>query len=659
MNIDEAREQLIDLLYGELPEPRRTDLLRMVEANPELREELRQLRGARAALARTRVGEPTAPPMLHTRRRWPVRMIWWAAPITAAAGIIAVLLLSLAVTPPTRPVVAQGAVEIKRTEISLTILSEPEEQGAQPMLMRQTQMKQQLVYANGPAYSHAPPVRGWSGLAVVRDQRIIRNLPKGATEVRFTDVPAAIIPESVRLRSIDDPDRLAILEQNYQYDLASAGRILDRYIDKPITVLSLEGAETAGTLLAFNDESFTILPKGDGPRTISREKLRAVRFGELPKGLLTRPTLVWTVDNQAPINQRLEVAYLTGGLSWRADYVLRIRPGAKDDSGAGTKTQVSSAASTLADTREGLVRNKANSEPNSLNPQIFDSAELVGYATVNNFSGVAYENAQLKLMAGDVHLIQENARELQVDLQGGARRMDKEEKGGGFEEKSFFEYHLYTLGHETTLASAETKQIELVSAEGIRMSRAYVYDRTENPTAARVVSEFKNSKENGRGLGKPLPKGVIRLYAPDPSGEETYVAQTTIDHTPKDERVRLPWGYAFDIACSARQTSAPVRGPSGSQTWRYSLRNHKDYDVTVTVIVRVPRASTTAECILAGPGGAAAAATSPAARHPWHVREVGIVEIEVPVKAGASATADFSFSYDNDRGGGLKSPWEQ
>jgi hypothetical protein len=268
-------------------------------------------------------------------------------------------------------------------------------------------------------------------------------------------------------------------------------------------------------------------------------------------------------------------------------------------------------------------------------------------------------------MAGDVHLVQEDEpanNDGAVDLKLGG--LPRKPGGGGFEEKSFFEYHLYTLDHQTTLANAETKQIELVSGEGIRMSRAYVYDRTDNPAAARVVSEFKNSKENG--LGKPLPKGVISLYAPDPSGEETYAGQTSIDHTPKDEKVRLPWGYAFDIACSATQTSVPVRGPSGSQTWRYKLDNHKDYDVTVTVVVRLPRTATTGDCTLAGAGGAAggagpataAAPAAPGAKHPWHVREVGIVEIDVPVKAKAAASADFSFSYDNQRGGGLKSPWD-
>jgi len=165
---------------------------------------------------------------------------------------------------------------------------------------------------------------------------------------------------------------------------------------------------------------------------------------------------------------------------------------------------------------------------------------------------------------------------------------------------------------------------------------------------------------------------VIRLYAPDPDGTETYVAETKIDHTPRDEKVRLPWGFAFDIACQARRTANQVNGNAGSQTWLHTLHNAKDYDVTVTVVVHVPQSTTRAECTLAGAGdlrGGApapprvtgtAGATAPAGRkHPWHVREAGLVEIEVPVKAGATAAAEFSFDYDNDRGGGLKSPWEQ
>jgi len=214
---------------------------------------------------------------------------------------------------------------------------------------------------------------------------------------------------------------------------------------------------------------------------------------------------------------------------------------------------------------------------------------------------------------------------------------DESENNRGFKEKSFFEYHLYTLGRATTIADAETKQIELLSGSGIKLNRGYVYDPRANKTAARVVSEFKNSEENG--LGKPLPKGVVRLYAPDGEGVDSYVAKVEIDHTPVNEEVRLMWGHAFDIACSSKRTKFHRSGYDRHQTWEYQVRNHKEYDVSVTIIVYVPRSTYKADC-----------------NRPWHVRQVGTVEIDVPVKANTAETATFSYSYNNTSGGGLTSP---
>jgi hypothetical protein len=207
-------------------------------------------------------------------------------------------------------------------------------------------------------------------------------------------------------------------------------------------------------------------------------------------------------------------------------------------------------------------------------------------------------------------------------------------------EKSFFEYHLYTLTRPTTIADKETKQLEMVSGAGLGMRRSYVYDPTANPTAALVVSEMENTEANG--LGKPLPKGVVRLYAPDPDGVQTYVAQTGIDHTPVKEKLRLPWGHAFDIACSWRETDAKHAGYDHHITAECSLRNHKDHPVTVTVIVHVPPGTYQAECKL-----------------PWHVREVGLVEVTADIPAGTETKFTFSYKFNNLSGGGLKSPHDQ
>jgi len=252
---------------------------------------------------------------------------------------------------------------------------------------------------------------------------------------------------------------------------------------------------------------------------------------------------------------------------------------------------------------------------------------------------VTYQDAQLKLMAGDVNLL---IRPYPRGVWGWGGYKTTEQVGERSEqmvEKSFFEYHLYTLARPTTIADKETKQLEMVSGSGLAMRRGYVYDPTANPTAALVVSEMENSEANG--LGKPLPKGVVRLYAPDPDGVQTHVAQTEIDHTPVKEKLRLPWGHAFDIACSWRETDARHNGADHHISAECSLRNHKEYPVTMTVIVHVPPSTYQAQCEL-----------------PWHVREVGLVEVTAEVPAGAETKFTFSHKFNDLSGGGLKSPYD-
>ena len=614
MNCDEAREKLIDLAYGELPDAEASALQQHIEGCDDCRAELAALRSARIALAEFRASEPATG---RLRRGGPsaaaaagrvIRFGRWLPALTGlAAAVMIVATLWMFVSTPTA---IAGPVEIKQIGVSLTILSQPEGWQASPMPMQQ-RMVQQEIAPNAPAQSwQVSPY--WQGMALVRDHRLIRNLKAGQTSVRFTNVPTGIMPDTVRLRSLDDPEGLSILEQNYQYDLATTWAVLKRYIDKPITIEFQKGDSATGTLLSFDGVSLVIRPEGEGPRTVSREHVRAIRFEKLPEGLLSKPTLVWDLQNNAAREQQFEVAYLTRGIAWRADYVLKLRPGGK-----------------------GEIEGE---------DAIVDTADLVGYATVTNNSGVTYEDAQLKLLAGDVNLIKPPQMSPLSYLSAANVADPSSGAAPQFQEKSFFEYHLYTLGRATTIRSAETKQIELVSGGGLKLKRAYVYDRTQNATAARVVSEFKNTKENG--LGKPLPKGVVRLYAPDPDGEQTYIAKTTIDHTPKNEKLRLPWSYAFDIVCEHKQTKQQRRGTDYSVTWQYSLRNHKDYDVTITVIARVPHSTYQASCRRGGKA------------YPWHVREVGIIEIEVPVKANAAEKITLDFRYNNSSGGGLVSPYD-
>ena len=594
MNCDQIRQMLIELVYDELDAPGtpgRAGVEAHVATCAACREELTQLRAARAALAAHRAAEPADMRVELTEPRRGRRWLpsWAGIAAAVAVGVLIWFWPDVGETP-----VTAAPVEIRRLGVSLTVLSEPENWPRHGGWMIQAEGRRRVRY------------EGWPGMALVRDQRIVRHLKVGETAVRFTDVPSGILPDTVRLRSVDPPGALAILEQNYQYDLASAAAVLRRHIDLPIAVTFKDGPAVEGVLLSFDDNALVLRPPGEGPRSVAREQVKAVSFAKLPQGLLTRPTLLWQLQNVGGIGQQqFEVAYLTHGLTWRADYVLKLHPAKKVGAGAA----------------------------------IVDAADLVGYATVTNNSGATYADAQLKLMAGDVNLIR--PENVGMDIVKAMRMAYGLGEVPQFQEKSFFEYHLYTLGRPTTIRDAETKQIELVSGSGISLQRAYVYDPTVNPTAARVVSEFKNSK--GNHLGKPLPRGVVRLYAPDPTGVPNYVSQTTIDHTPVDEQLRLPWGFAFDIACSYRQTGARHRGAEHAERCEYVLRNHKDHDVTITIVARVDKSTYEAEC-----------------NYPWHVREVGVVEInDVPVKANGQATVKFSHRYNHDSGGGLTSPHDQ
>lgn len=641
MNCHQAQDNLLEWVYDELPDDARAEVEHHLAGCPACREELAQLQWARQALAQGRLDEPADGPSLPAtdnpqsaaggarRPRWSPALLTGAVAAAAALAVGVWLWLQQGTQMPVQAQM-RGPIEIRRTGVSLTILSQPADWPG-PFTwnpaMSQTQvtvaqsLTQMPVPPNGQSWQVGTDANnvqiltnyrmrsyGWPGMALVRDQRIVRNLPKGKSTVRLTGVPSGILPDTVRLRGIDAPDGLAILEQNYQYDLASAGAVLHRYIDKPISLLLRSGQTAKGVLLSYGAASVTLQPAGQGPRTVAADQIRSVTLAKLPAGLLTQPTLVWHLANRTEAAQQFEVAYMTHGLTWRADYVLKLRP--------------------------------AKVQPGGPGATIIDTADLVGYATVMNRSGVTYERAQLKLMAGDVNLIRPAVTWELFNADDVTNFVGVEQdKRHGFQEKSFFEYHLYTLGRPATIRSDETKQIELLTAAGVRMRRGYVYDPGRHKSAVQVVHEFKNSKANR--LGKPLPKGVVRLYAPDPEGLDTFAGQTTIDHTPVNEKLRVPWGWAFDIVGEATRTDYRRQGNDHRVRYEYRLRNHKPRAVTVTLIVRVPKSTYEAEC-----------------KRPWHIREAGVIEIPVTLVANTEEKVTFSYSYNNHTGGGFESPFD-
>jgi hypothetical protein len=402
-----------------------------------------------------------------------------------------------------------------------------------------------------------PSAMGVPGYAMVRAERDV-ELGVGRSQLRFTDVAALIDPTTVTFTSLTDP-AARVLEQNFQFDLVSTDKLLQKYIDRPLTAdRTLAGGGTSsvsGTLLSSVDG--LVLRGSDGTLTALRD-YSALRFGELPGGLITRPTLLWDINSPRGGAQRARVTYQTGGITWWADYNLIFSAG--------------------KDANNGFV-------------------DLSAWVSIINQSGASYPEAKLKLIAGDVHRAPAPPSPMVM------RRMqaDAQAAEGGFEEKSFDEFHLYTLGRPTTLPNNSTKQLELFEqARQVPAKRLLVLSnamgyfgdgRYEDPnfpdTAERKVDaylEFTNDKASR--LGMPLPAGrirVSRLDAADNSLE--FIGEDVIDHTPRDEKVRVQLGSAFDVVGQRKQ--ADFRSDRGAR-WieeeiEIQVRNHKDEDVEVQV----------------------------------------------------------------------------
>jgi hypothetical protein len=392
-------------------------------------------------------------------------------------------------------------------------------------------------------------------LAMVKDIRTLTDLPKGTSTLDITGIPSAIKPDSIRFKDLLDPDGTAVIEQNYEFDLAGAARILEKYKasgpdDKAekISVMLKDGSVVSGALLYFTRGTMG-LRIGDGSvRDVTLDEARAVRAGELPKGLRTKPTLVWKLKAEKKGTRDVELSYLTGGMGWRSDYRVTL------------------------DGSEKL--------------------SLSAWVTITNYSGVTYPDATIKLMAGDVHMAEPTIEACQ-EVFNGANKNLKATGAPGFKEKSFAEYHLYTLQRKSTLAANQTKQIKMFpDIKGIKWTKKYEYNSGRHRTRVLALAVFKNEKKNN--LGMPLPKGRVRIFALDTGGEPELAGEDAIDHTPKDEEVKLRLGYAFDVVVERKvlAQSRPRRGRPGIQQIELKLRNHKDTDVTVDMFERLRRGYT-------------------------------------------------------------------
>lgn len=362
------------------------------------------------------------------------------------------------------------------------------------------------------------------------------------------DVASSIMPVTVRARSLNASDDFEVLEQNYEYDLMSPAKLLDKYVGKKIKLIEWKQYQDRKETVEA-----TLLSNNQGPIYQVGSEIYLGHPGvqvlpELPENLIDKPTLTWTYDNRAAEPQTLEVSYLTNNITWSADYVMTLD---ETDTSAG----------------------------------------LAGWVTVDNKSGAAYRDAKLKLVAGQIHRAQDRQRDQFAMM---AMESLKARQASAFQEEAFFEYHIYDLQRPTTLKQMQTKQIGLLESEGIPVRKefllyglqhyfTYRFQERIEKQPVKVTVRFKNEKESG--LGMPLPAGIVRLYKRDGSGQLQLIGEDRIDHTPKDEEVRLEVGEAFDVVADRVQTDyKAITSNLHESEWEITLRNHKKEAVTVALM---------------------------------------------------------------------------
>ncbi len=388
-----------------------------------------------------------------------------------------------------------------------------------------------------------------SNVGLVKDTRLI-DLKPGVHELKFMDVAAKIDPTTVHIKSLINGSSLDVLEQNYEYDLLSPDKLLEKFVGQKVQLATINPETKKEEIVEA-----TLLSTQGGNIYQIGDKIHIGHYGRvllsrIPENLIPQPTLVWMLENKLSKPQKLEASYLTSGINWKADYVA--------------------------------VLNKLDS-----------MTDLTGWVTIDNRSGATYQNALLKLVAGDIHRVQ---GEMRMDY---ARPMAAaKEASPQFKEESFFEYHLYTLDRRTTIKDNQTKQMTLLDATQVPIKKLFIFtgspqyyyyqmNQGTNKQKIGVFLELENTKKDN--LGIPLPKGTIRVYKEDKDGSLQFIGEDRIDHTPKDEKFKIKIGEAFDVVGERIQTDYKHLGYNLYEVaFEVSLRNHKKEDIKVLVEEPIP-----------------------------------------------------------------------
>jgi hypothetical protein len=429
-----------------------------------------------------------------------------------------------------------------------------------------------------------------SEIALVRDVRNLQ-LARGTSDLHFMDIAATVNPATVHFRSLSEPSRVSVLEQNYEYDLLEPEKLLRKYVGRDVTLVrtredngSTREEEVMAHLLSYNGAPVWRV----GNEIVTGLHADHIRFPELPSTLYSRPTLIWTLENDGATRHRVEASYLAGKLSWNADYVLTV---SRDDK----------------------------------------SADLDGWVTLTNGSGTSFRNAKLQLVAGDLNRVRAMLERAAVD----ELRAQRAAAAAPMSQESFSDYHLYTLGRKTTINNSETKQVSMLSGTGVPVRKRYVVDgqafyyrNQQHPGSpikdvVQVYYQFKNEQQ--AGLGMPMPSGTIRVYQADSQGGLQFVGEDRIGHTPKDETLNLKIGNAFDVVAERKQIDfEKIAANVYEVEYEITLRNHKAAPIAVEVNEPI--------------GGTWRLLQS---THPWTKTDAWAAQFNVPVVADGSSVLKY------------------
>lgn len=365
-------------------------------------------------------------------------------------------------------------------------------------------------------------------LALIREKRKL-DLKIGVHSVEYTDVTSQIDPTSVL---VEDPinKKTAVIEQQYGYDLVSSSNLLNRYVGKEIKVTDIEGKIDTGKLLS-HDEKGVVLERNDGSVVVLDAS--KMEFSNA-SGLLTKPTLVWQIYSPTAGKQDLLISYLTGGLNWKANYIVKVN----------------------ADSTE---------------------ADIKSWVSIDNKTGTNFEDAKLKLVAGAINRIL-SSQPRNVGYKAAALATPK----ASFTEGTLFEYHLYTLEKPANLKNNHIKQLSLLSADSVPVRKELVFDG-QRDDKIRTIIHIDNSEV--KGLGIPLPMGIIRVYGTDSEGHFQFLGEDQIDHTPKDKEIKLTVGYSFDVTGKRTQTNYERITDNLERTgYNIELNSSKSESQDITVV---------------------------------------------------------------------------